>query len=176
MEFDLQPVLRGEHLTLRPMLAADLEPLWDVARDPLLWQQHPDQTRHTRIGFERFFEAALAGHALIVADRASGRVMGSTRYYEWDAAAQEVAIGFTFLAREYWGGHANREMKRLLIEHAAPHVQKIWFHVGKHNLRSRRAMQKIGAAQAYEAQRPQNGELMDFVYYCIEPARWRPAQ
>jgi RimJ/RimL family protein N-acetyltransferase len=173
MEFDLQPVLRGEHLLLRPMLAADLEPLWEVARDPLVWQQHPDQTRHTRAGFELFFATALAGQALIVADRATGRVMGSSRYYEWDPARREVAIGFTFLGREHWGGHANREMKRLLIHHAAPHVQSIWFHVGRHNLRSRRAMEKIGAVQAHEGQREQNGELIDFVYYRVEPAHWQ---
>jgi RimJ/RimL family protein N-acetyltransferase len=173
MEFDLQPLLRGEHLVLRPLLPGDLEPLWGVARDPLLWAQHPDQTRHHRAGFERFFAAALTGYALIVADRQSGRVLGSTRYYEWDPQTRQIAIGYTFLDRSQWGGVANREMKRLLIEHAAPHVDRIWFHVGKHNLRSRRAMEKIGARIAFEGQRPQNGELVDFVYYLIEPATWR---
>ncbi len=174
MEFDLQPVLQGKRLTLRPMVPQDLEPLWNVASDPLLWEQHPDQTRHTRAGFERFFANALAGGALIVEDRASGRVIGSSRYYEWMPAKREVAIGYTFLAREFWGGKANREMKRLLIEHAAPFADVVWFHVGKHNIRSRRAMENIGGTQVFEAQRPQNGELIDFVYYRIEPAHWHP--
>jgi RimJ/RimL family protein N-acetyltransferase len=173
MELDLQPLLHGEHLVLRPVLPADLAPLWAVARDPLLWEQHPDQTRHQRAGFERFFAGALSGHALIVEDRRTGRVVGSTRYYEWDPHRREIAIGYTFLDRSHWGGVANGEMKRLLIEHAAPHVDRIWFHVGKHNLRSRRAMEKIGARLAFEGQRPQNGEMIDFVYYLIEPAQWR---
>lgn len=175
MEFDRQPLLRGEHLVLRPLLPADLEPLWAVARDPLLWEQHPDQTRHQRAGFERFFAQALSGHALIVEDSRSGRVIGSTRYYEWDPQRREIAIGYTFLDRGRWGGVANREMKRLLIEHAAPHVDRIWFHVGRHNLRSRRAMEKIGARVAFEGQRPQNGELVDFVYYVVETVQWRAA-
>jgi RimJ/RimL family protein N-acetyltransferase len=64
-------------------------------------------------------------------------------------------------------------MKRLMIEHAAPHADAVWFHVGKCNLRSRRAMDKIGGVAAFEGQRPQNGELVDFIYYRIEPARWR---
>lgn len=172
MDFDLQPTLNGEHLQLRPLRPDDLDALWEVARDPLVWDQHPDQTRHTRIGFERFFADALAGGALAVIERSSGRIIGSTRFYEWDPAVREVAIGYTFLAREFWGGAANREMKRLLIEHASRHVHAIWFHVGKANLRSRRAMEKIGGEAALEAQRPQNGEMIDFVYFRIEPARW----
>ena len=175
MDFDLHPTLIGEHLLLRPLVAGDLEALWQVARDPLVWDQHPDQTRHTREGFERFFNSAVTEGALAVVDRASGRVIGSTRYYEWDPTLREVAIGYTFLAREFWGGSANREMKQLMIEHAAHHVHAIWFHVGKDNLRSRRAMEKIGGVAALEARRPQNGELVDFIYFRIEPAHWRAA-
>lgn len=172
MDFDLQPTLTGTSLLLRPLRPDDLEALWSVARDPLVWAQHPDQTRHTRDGFERFFANAVAGGALAVVDRASGRIIGSTRYYEWQPALREMAVGYTFLAREFWGGSANREMKQLLIAHAAPHVDAIWFHVGKQNLRSRRAMEKIGAVAAFEAQRPQNGEMVDFIYYRIEPRAW----
>lgn len=175
MEPDLQPTLRGGTLWLRPLVAEDLESLWAVSRDRLLWALHPDQTRHTRGGFERFFAAALDQGALAVVDNASGRIIGSTRYYDWEPEKREVAIGYTFLAREFWGGVANREMKRLLIGHAAPFADVIWFHVGAQNLRSRRAMEKVGAVAAYEGKRPQNGELIDFVYYRIEPARWLAA-
>jgi RimJ/RimL family protein N-acetyltransferase len=172
MDFDLQPTLTGEHLLLRPLLREDREELWEVARDPLIWAQHPDQTRHTREGFEHFFASALEGGALAVVDRASGRIIGSTRYYEWDPVMREVAVGYTFLAREFWGGATNVEMKRLLMEHAAHHAHAVWFHVGKDNLRSRRAMEKIGGVAALEAQRLQNGELIDFIYFRIEPASW----
>jgi N-acetyltransferase len=174
MEFDLQPELRGSEISLRPLRPGDCEALWAVARDPLLWAQHPDQTRHVRAGYERFFASSLAGRALAVVENSTGRIIGSSRYYDWEPAKREVAIGYTFLDREFWGGVANRQMKRLLIEHAAPHADAIWFHVGKHNLRSRRAMEKMGGVAVFEAQRPQNGELIDFVYYRIEPALWRP--
>lgn len=173
MEFDLQPTLRGAQLTLRPLTEADREPLWQAARDPLVWEVHPDPSRCTRPGFERYFNGLLQGcGSLAVVDNATGRIIGATRYYDWDPAQREVAIGYTFLTREFWGGGANREMKRLLIEHAARHAQAIWFHVGKGNVRSRRAMEKIGASAAFERQRPQNGEMVDFVYYRIEPACW----
>ncbi len=119
MRFDLQPRLAGPLLTLRPLLPGDLEPLWLVSRDPLVWAQHPDQTRWDRSGFERFFEAAIeARSAFAVVDHATGEVIGSTRYYDWNPAEQEIAIGYTFLARRCWGGPWNREMKALLIDHA----------------------------------------------------------
>lgn len=176
MEFDLQPTLRGVTLTLRPLTEADRESLWQAASDPLIWALHPDPSRGTRPGFERYFEGLLEdGGSLAVVDNASGRVIGATRYYEWHREQREVVIGYTFLTREFWGGSANREMKRLLIEHAAPHADVIWFHVGKANLRSRRAMEKLGAVAAFEGPRPQHGEMIDFVYYRIEPARWQQA-
>ena len=175
MDPDLQPALRGERLLLRPLRADDREPLWQVARDPLLWAMHPDKTRCEPAGYARFFDAALqSGSALAVVDIATQRVIGSSRFYDWDPAAREIAIGYTFIAREFWGGYANREMKQLMVGYAASWADRIWFHVGKQNLRSRRAMEKIGAAAAFEGLRPQNGEMIEFVYYRIESADWRP--
>ncbi|HMA12346.1 MAG TPA: GNAT family N-acetyltransferase [Steroidobacteraceae bacterium] len=176
-DFDPQPVLRGPTLLLRPMAATDREALWEVARDPLLWAQHPDKTRSDPQGFARFFQAALdSGSALVVVDQRTGRIIGSSRYYDWDPAKREVAIGYTFISRACWGGAVNREVKRLMITHAARWADRIWFHVGKGNLRSRRAMEKIGARAAFEGKRPQNGELIDFIYYAIDTADWAAAQ
>jgi N-acetyltransferase len=168
MDFDSQPMLVGPTLTLRPLTAADREALWQVARDRLVWDQHPDQTRYVRDGYERFFDAAVQAPSLAVIHNASGRVIGSSRFYEWEPDKRSVAIGYTFLAREFWGGAANREMKRLMIDHALRWADTIWFHVGKCNLRSQRAMQKIGGVVAFEAQRPQHGQMIDFVYFRID--------
>jgi RimJ/RimL family protein N-acetyltransferase len=176
MEFDLQPQLHGERLKLRPLQAADREPLWQVARDPLLWAQHPDKTRFEPDGFARFFAGSLeSGSALVVVDAASGEILGSSRYYDWDPELREVAIGYTFLARSAWGGAVNGELKRLMIGHAARWAERVWFHVGKYNLRSRRAMEKIGATAQFEGPRPLNGEMVPFIYYRIDTAGWRPA-
>ena len=175
MEFDLQPVLQGERLLLRPLRADYRAPLWEVARDPELWALHPDKTRCEPAGFERFFSSALqSGSALVVIDASSSRIIGSARYYEWDPEAREVAIGYTFISREFWGGPTNRELKQLMIWHAGRWADRVWFHVGKHNLRSRRAMEKIGAQAIHEGQRPQNGEMIDFVYYRIDAAAFGP--
>jgi RimJ/RimL family protein N-acetyltransferase len=174
MSFELQPHLRGATLSLRPLRADDLEPLWTASSDPLIWALHPDKSRGERAGFERFFAISLAsGGALAVVANDTGAVIGSSRYYEWDPGARAVAIGYTFLTRDYWGGAANREMKRLMIEHAFNWADVIWFHVGASNLRSRRAMEKLGARLSHTGQRPLNDQPIDCIYYCIDRQDWK---
>jgi RimJ/RimL family protein N-acetyltransferase len=117
--FDLQPTLVGESILLRPLMADDFEALYAAASDPLIWEQHPEPLRYQRQVFEEFFAGALAsGGALLVIDKTSGEVIGTSRYYEWNPDQREVAIGYTFLVRSHWGGATNREMKQLMLGHA----------------------------------------------------------
>jgi RimJ/RimL family protein N-acetyltransferase len=146
--FDYQPVLAGELLMLRPLRPDDLDALFAVASDPLIWEQHPDQTRHEDAGFRTFFDEALAsGGALIAIDAATQRVIGSSRFHGYDEQRSEVEIGWTFLARPYWGGLYNGEMKRLMIQHALKYAGCIVLMIGQDNLRSQRAAEKIGAVR-----------------------------
>ena len=143
---DRQPVLEGERLLLRPLRADDWDALYNVASDPLVWQQHPANDRWHEPVFRAYFADALAqGGALIAIDQASGAVIGSSRMQAYDPAdGGSVEIGWTFLARSHWGGDTNREMKRLMLDHALKYVERVDFWVGENNLRSRRAMEKIG--------------------------------
>ncbi len=143
---DRQPVLEGERLLLRPLAAEDWDALYAVASDPLIWQLHPANDRWQEGVFRAFFADALAqGGALAVIDKASGRVVGSSRFQAYDrAGGGSVEIGWTFLARSHWNGAFNPELKRLMLAHALRFVERVDFRVGEHNLRSRRAMEKIG--------------------------------
>jgi RimJ/RimL family protein N-acetyltransferase len=145
--FDPQPTLEGELVALRPLRAEDFETLRAVASDPLIWEQHPKK-RHEEAEFRRFFEESLASRgALVVHDRADGQVIGSSRYFGHDEERSEVEIGWTFLARRYWGGAYNGEMKRLMLDHAFRSVDRVVFYIAPGNVRSQRAVQKIGAAR-----------------------------
>jgi RimJ/RimL family protein N-acetyltransferase len=166
--FDLQPTLVGATLSLRPLAAEDFEPLFAAASDPLIWEQHPEPTRYQRKIFEGFFATALASKgALLVSDNASGEAIGSSRYYDWDPGAREVAIGYTFLARSRWGGAANLEMKRLMLDHAFRSARTVWFHIGTANLRSRRALEKIGGKLSHVGTKELNGVWHEFAFYKI---------
>lgn len=147
--FDRQPVLDGEHVALRPLRPEDYDALYAVAVDPLIWEQHPASDRHEPSVFRKFFNDALAsGGAFLVLDRADGRVIGSSRYFGYDAERSEVEIGWTFLARTHWGGRYNGEMKELMLRHAFQYVDRVVFLVGPHNVRSQRAVERIGATRA----------------------------
>jgi RimJ/RimL family protein N-acetyltransferase len=172
--FDFQPTLRGTLLELRPLRAEDFANLYRAASDPLIWEQHPDSQRWQHDVFTRnFFTGALrSGSAFIISDRGSGAVVGSSRYYEWNEAQREVAIGYTFLARSHWGGPCNRELKRLMLDHALRWAERVWFHVGEHNLRSRKAMEKLGATLSGVRDYSVNGKPSPYAYYCIEREDW----
>jgi RimJ/RimL family protein N-acetyltransferase len=143
--FELQPVLEGELLTLQPLRPDDWAALYAVAADPLIWEQHPNSDRFKENVFRAFFDEALAsGGALIAIDRKGGQVIGSSRYHGYDAARSEIEIGWSFLARSHWGGVYNGEMKRLMLEHAFQFVERVVFLVGPNNVRSQRAVEKIG--------------------------------
>jgi RimJ/RimL family protein N-acetyltransferase len=93
--------------------------------------------------FEPYFDDLLAcGGALAVRDRRNGRVAGVSRY---EPRGDAVEIGWTFLVRELWGGEANGELKALMLGHAFASVDRVEFRVHGANLRSRRAVEKLGA-------------------------------
>jgi RimJ/RimL family protein N-acetyltransferase len=147
--FELQPTLAGPLVTLRPLSPADHDALFAVAADPLIWEQHPDQTRFQPAGFRVFFQQALdSGGALLALDSGSGEVIGSSRFHGYDEAADEVEIGWTFLTRSHWGGQYNREMKRLMLDHAFRYVGRVVFLIDPKNFRSQRAVEKLGAVRA----------------------------
>lgn len=144
-DFDFQPELADDVVRLRPLRPEDWDALFAVASDPLIWAVHPAHDRWQEPVFRRFFADALAsGGALVAIDPATGAVIGASRYDTGRAGPGEVEIGWTFLARAYWGGAVNAAMKRLMVGHALRHFDRVVFLVGDTNRRSRRAMEKIG--------------------------------
>lgn len=144
--FNFQPTLKGQLLNLRPLRPDDFDALYEVASDPLIWEQHPAKDRHRLDVFHAFFDEAIASNgALLATDAKTGAVIGSSRFHNHDPAAREVEIGWSFLARSCWGGRYNGEMKRLMLAHAFRFVSSVVFRVGPENHRSQRALEKIGA-------------------------------
>ena len=152
--FDAQPHLIGDLVELRPLQPNDWDDLMVAASDPPIWEQHPNPDRYKPEVFRKFFEEALESRgALVAIDRESHKVIGSSRYHGYDPDRREVEIGWTFLARNYWGGQYNAEMKRLLLNHAFQFVENVVFFVGEENVRSQKAMEKIGAIKVGTVER-----------------------
>ncbi len=159
----------GELLELRPLRPDDWDALFAVASDPLIWEQHPAPDRYTEPVFRQFFREALeSGGAFAVLDRATGKIIGSSRYFGYDSAE----IGWTFLARSYWGGRYNHELKRLMLDHAFQFVDRVLFFVGPNNLRSQKALEKMGALRTSDRHKVDlEGKRLEHAVYSIRQAR-----
>ncbi len=167
--FDLQPTLESELLRVRPLVAADFDALYAVAADPLVWEQHPARDRWKREVFGELFERLLSsGGGLVILERASDAVIGSSSYYEYRPENRDIVVGYTFLARRCWGGRYNRELKALMLAHAFRFVDRVWFHVGVNNTRSQRAMESVGARLSHRVTRESGGVTAEFLHYFID--------
>jgi RimJ/RimL family protein N-acetyltransferase len=175
MQPNWQPFLSNELVHLSPLQSVDFETLYAVASDPLIWEQHPNPDRYKREVFTNYFTGAMeSGGALLIRDAVTNDVVGCSRFYDYLPEQSEVKIGYTFFSRTCWGKGVNRAVKHLMIAHALQYVHTIIFHVGANNLRSRKAMEKLGARFMGEEEVAYYGEASRLnVVYAITKQDWQ---
>lgn len=166
---DWQPTLEGELVLLRPTRPEDWQEMFAAASDPLIWAGHPAKDRCTEPVFRKYFDGALrSGGVLTIVDKASGRMIGCSRYHDYEPEFSRVEIGYTFLVRSCWGGAVNGEVKRLMLDHAFRFVDTVQFAVAEENIRSRKACEKIGAVLSDRRERrPTAGGDIPYCIYEI---------
>lgn len=142
---NIQPTLKGELVEIRPLQPDDYDHLLKAASDPLIWEQHPQPDRWKPEVFKSHYDESLDSKGcVVVIDRKTSEIIGATRFYDYSASKSEITIGYTFLARKYWGGAYNRDLKKLVVNYALQFVNKALFQIGLNNKRSQKAMEKIG--------------------------------
>lgn len=173
MSISLQPArLEGEKVYTVPLLPAHFESLYAVASDPLVWAQHPNPNRYQRSVFQTYFEGAIESQgALLVLDKQTHLVVGCSRFYAYNLEQKSILIGYTFIGRTYWGQGYNADLKQLMLDYIFQYVDIVYFHVGAENIRSQKAMEKIGAVKIDEIQIAYYGEVekTNFVYQIQRP-------
>lgn len=171
---DWQPsCLQNNIVRLEPLKISDFERLYEVASDPLIWEQHPEKERYQRPVFQKFFDGAIAsGTAFLITDAGTGEVIGSTRFYGYDRENSSINIGFTFLTRRCWGGVFNLAAKTLLLDYAFQFVEKVYFHVGPHNTRSLIAVGRLGATEDSIVDFDHYGNKLPHRQLVLERAHW----
>lgn len=171
---NLQPILENELVKLMPLEAKDFETLYQVASDPLIWEQHPNKDRYKREIFQNFFEGAMESKgAFVIIDKKTNAVIGSTRFYDFSQSEKSVLIGYTFYGRNYWGSTFNPSVKKLMLDYAFRFVDTVYFHIGAHNIRSQKAIERLGAVKVREMKVAYHGEpeKLNFEYQ-IEKKHW----
>ena len=172
---NIQPILETENVKLIPLQENDFERLFQVASDPLIWEQHPNKNRYKREVFKTFFEGAmLSKGAFLILDKVSGEVAGSTRFYDFDENENSIFIGYTFYGRKFWGSKLNPQVKKMMVDYILNDVDLVKFHVGKENFRSRKAMEKLGAELFGDVSVAYFGEVPKMnVEYRITRENWK---
>ncbi|KAB1231227.1 GNAT family N-acetyltransferase [Chryseobacterium viscerum] len=162
MNFSIQPVLENEEFQLIPLQQGDFESLYEVASDPKVWEQHPNKDRYQKEVFKNFFTGAMeSGGAFKIIEKATGDVLGSSRYYDFDEEDNHIFIGYTFYGTKSWGKGINPQVKKLMLDYIFQFVDKTHFHIGKENFRSQKALERLGGQKIAEEE----------VAYFAEPTR-----
>ena len=177
METSWQPILENELVLLRPLERSDYEELYQVASDPLIWEQHPVYSRHKREEYDVFFEESLElGQSLVMIDKAINKIFGSTRFYDYDPDNSSVKIGGTFLDRAHCGGTYNFSNKLLLLDYAFRFVNKVIFEIAEENIRSQKGTSRFGVEETGHFMKDINGEEYPYITYELTLEKWEQAK
>jgi RimJ/RimL family protein N-acetyltransferase len=168
MTFNIQPNnLKSELIFLRPLQENDFDKLFEIASDPLLWEQHPNKYRYKKEEFTTYFKGAiLSKGAFIIIDSKTNETVGCSRYYDYNDDENTILIGYTFIGRKYWGRGYNASLKKIMLNYIFQYVSSVYFHIGNQNFRSQKAIEKFGAQKVGEQEVEYYGEIpkMNYIY------------
>lgn len=183
----LAPVrLEDDHVLLEPLSLDHAPALEAAAADGELWNLWFSSAPAPGTAAD-YIAAALAGQAdgvmlpFAVREKASGEIVGTTRYYDFAPALPRLAIGYTWYARRWQRSHLNTACKRLLLGHAFEVLAcvAVEFHTDHRNVESQRAIERLGAYRdgvlRAHKRRP-DGSLRDTVCYSILATEWPDVQ
>ncbi len=171
---ELQPHLENNNILLRALAESDFENLYNIASDPMIWEQHPNQNRYQKEVFKIYFEGAIQSNgAFLIIEKSTNEIIGCSRFYDFNDSEKSVFIGYTFIGKKFWGRNFNTQIKSMMINHAFQFVDTIHFHIGSKNTRSQIAINRLGAIKIEEVAVAYYGEpeVINFKYK-IEKANW----
>jgi RimJ/RimL family protein N-acetyltransferase len=180
----VEPItLIGAHIRLEPLSEAHVPGLAEVGLDEKIWHYmrygQVETVEQLRLWVQELLQLQAAGTDLpfAVIYLANGRAIGSTRYLEIDQENRSMEIGGTWYGLEYQGTLVNTECKYLLLKHAFEVLEcvRVWFKTDSRNLRSQRAIEKLGAVKEGVLRNHMilpDGYIRNSVMYSVLPQEW----
>lgn len=182
INFDIIPVLENARVQLRPFREADISALQEIAMDPEIWRYMVNRISNPQ-ELAAWVDTVQTGYAhnmrytFMVIDKETGKLAGSSSYGNISVPDKRLEIGWTWLAQGFWGSGLNRHCKFLMLQYAFETLQmeRVELKADALNLRSRRAMLKIGAIEEGILRSHtlmHDGRRRDTVYYSILRTEW----
>ncbi len=153
MVLDAQPVrLEGKYVRLEPLSQDHAQGLYARGREAAEWVYMPRRCFVDQADTRHWIDEALAAPDQLpfaIVERGKNKVAGSTRYLNIRPEHLSVEIGWTWLGQEWQRTAVNTETKLLLLRHAFERLgcQRVEFKTDARNLRSQRALERIGASR-----------------------------
>ncbi|MCB0076482.1 MAG: GNAT family N-acetyltransferase [Anaerolineales bacterium] len=174
--------LEGDFVRLEPLAMSHLEPLCAVGLDPSLWEWTVSKVA-TCEQMAAYLQDALDGQAagtmlpFVTIERASGTVVGSSRYGNIDVTNRRLEIGWTWVAPAWQRTAINTEAKLLMMRHAFDGLgcQRVELKTDARNERSRRAILRLGAKEEGRLRKHMvvaGGRVRDTVYFSVIDDEW----
>ena len=175
-------ILEGEFVRLEPMTLEHLDDLWEAGNDESLWRLIPTNIT-SRDDMQKYIEVAHAeydrGSALpfVTIERASGKIIGSTRFGNIDTVNRRAEIGWTWINPAWQRTKANTEAKLLMLTHAFETWKciRVELKTDALNEKSRNAILRLGAKQEGIFRKHvicDTGRFRDSVYFSIIDSEW----
>ena len=179
----VEPVtLSGEHAVLEPMAREHAAALADAARDGELWQLWytsvpVPETVAGYVATALAMREEKGAMPFVVRERATGAIVGSTRYFNVEAGHRRLEIGHTWYAKRVQRTGVNTECKLLLLTHAFETLRciAVEFRTSWFNHASQRAIERLGAKRDGVLRSHMimpDGTLRDTVVYSVVAPEW----
>ena len=182
-KFKTEIILDGESVTLIPLQKEHFSELLEAASNPEIWELTSVNYSVPEIFYEnnnKAIDDKLKGtvYPFIIKDKTTDKIIGTTRFLEISESDKKLEIGVTWLKKEYWGTKTNIECKYLLLEYCFEKLEfnRVQFRAKADNIRSRKAIEKIGAHFEGIFRKDKiepNGNFRNTAFYSIIDTEWQ---
>lgn len=184
MNIDIKK-LRGRHLYLEPLRPEHKELIRPLAKDERIWEYNRGLTIDESFdnSFDNYFILAMENRAeaeqqtFVIKRTSNGEIIGMTRFVKYNERDRSAEIGYTWYIPAVWKKVFNRECKLLLLQYAFEEMKlnRIEFRVAHQNIRSQKAVEKIGAVKEGILRKHgyrNDGSIRDTVIFSIIDDEW----
>lgn len=175
-------VLEGQAIKLVPMEEHHAAELVHVLGNPEIWEFTWRRITSSE-QLQQLIISALADKKegsqipFTIIEKASGRIIGTTRIMHPDLIHRNAEIGCTWISPKFWRTSVNTESKNLLLHYCFEELKliRVQFSIVGNNLRSQQAIERIGATKEGVLRQHRiksDGTILDNIVYSILDSEW----